>query len=84
MKKKYSYPKIQKTDLEVCKCNDFRGKYKVVYTSPVTNKQFTSYTNDSEVYDIYSEEHITKKDLNWLKSIAKSQRVQNLAYPLIY
>lgn len=76
MKKKY--PKIQRSDFEICKSNDWRGKYKITYTSPVTNKEFTAYTNDSEVYDMLNEDHITKKDLNWLKSIAKSQRDQTL------
>lgn len=82
MKKKY--PKIQKSDFEIRKSNDFRGKYKITYTSSVTQKEFTAYTNDSEAYDTLQNDYITKKDLNWLKSIAKSQRDQNIVYPLIY
>lgn len=48
------------------------GHYKVIYTSPVTGKQWSKMTSDMELIDLTkNEETPTKTNLNILKRLAK-------------
>lgn len=50
------------------------GHYKVTYTSPKTNKQFTATTNNMPLIDATKNSDKPKQtDLNQLKKICKSQ-----------
>lgn len=49
------------------------GHYEVIYTSPVTGKQFTTVTNDMPLIDATKNADEPKKvDLNRLKAICKN------------
>ena len=49
------------------------GHYEVIYTSPVTGKQFTTVTNDMSLIDATKNADEPKKvDLNRLKLICKN------------
>ena len=49
------------------------GHYKVIYTSPITGKKWTTTINDMTLIDATKNaDNPMRKDLNFLKSICKS------------
>jgi len=51
------------------------GHFKVIYTSPITSKEWTTITSDMPLIDrTKNADYPLRKDLNFLKSICKLQQ----------
>lgn len=46
-------------------------KYKFTYTSPITNKEWVMYSNDSTIFDDLRDDSTTQKRLREIKDLIK-------------